>query len=503
MGRIINIFKNQTDPDNLNYTISGYFYLGNFLTHIMMEFVVIYLGMNIVAVYNILPLILFPVCIYLNHRGKGSIAIILALAELTAFSALSTVTGGWNLGFYLYLLAVVALAFFSNALELRPKVIITVIITVILGVLKFRAPVLAISKDAGTAMIIYCINLVSTISGVGMIYYYFDSQRIGLSLESEKSNKLLKEIEKILAKNTALSGQVHTIGEQFAGNFTRDMENQNVMVAASNEVAACSQDNVTTNRQIYMNIQDFSDMLERLKQSTAQLVRNSNEAGLANQSGGDKIAMIDSQMDVSIRSTSNLGEAVSYLENRVEEIKSISGTIKAISSQINLLALNASIEAARAGEYGRGFSVVADEIRKLAEETAGSTNEIEAVINNVNDGINTAHRNMNDVDTIIKTQKKLTDETKMNFEQINERIGTIVEEIASVDNEIHAITLFKEKIVKMTEETEKASMQAFAETERIADSIRAQGESMRNSSAILEQLLSLSKELSEQKEKGK
>ncbi|WP_315073432.1 hypothetical protein [uncultured Clostridium sp.] len=65
---------------------------------------------------------------------------------------------------------------------------ITIIVTVVLSVLKFYAPVLTITNGSVTVMIIYCINLVSSIAGIGMTYFYFDSQRIGLSLESEKSN---------------------------------------------------------------------------------------------------------------------------------------------------------------------------------------------------------------------------------------------------------------------------------------------------------------------------
>ncbi|MDI2142182.1 methyl-accepting chemotaxis protein [Pseudomonas sp. ITA] len=220
--------------------------------------------------------------------------------------------------------------------------------------------------------------------------------------------------------------------------------------------------------------------MHEMTATVQEVARNAEEASQAAAAAdgeareGDKvvneaIAQIERLASEVVRST----EAMSVLQQESDKIGSVMDVIKAVAEQTNLLALNAAIEAARAGEAGRGFAVVADEVRGLAQRTQKSTEEIEGLVAGLQNGTQQVSAVMNNsralTDSSVALTRKAGDSlenitrTVSNIQSMNQQIAAAAEQQSAVAEEISRSIInvrdVSEQTAAASDETAKSSVE--------------------------------------------
>lgn len=273
---------------------------------------------------------------------------------------------------------------------------------------------------------------------------------------------------------TGIYHAVKTMAERLRGVVGKINSSTSALAASSEELSSTSDEMSREAGQLASQTEQVVTAMTEVSQTIMDMAKNASQAADASRSASETAAKGKQIVDTTANDMIKIAQTVQAAASTIEElgrssaqIGEIVTVINGIADQTNLLALNAAIEAARAGEQGRGFAVVADEVRKLAERTSQATKDIAERIS----GIQTA-------------AGESVDAMKRGSDEVDKGVGLAKEASASLDTIVTSSTNAMDMVQRIAAATEEQS----AATEEVTQSMGNISDISRQSSAATEQI---------------
>lgn len=235
--------------------------------------------------------------------------------------------------------------------------------------------------------------------------------------------------------------------------------------------------------------------LEEIQKRSAELSQHAKDVDAATLLGRRTMSQTRTEMNSIHTQVEQTAETMNRLGERSQQIGHIVDLIGGIAAQTNLLALNAAIEAARAGEQGKGFAVVADEVRKLAEQSGKAAEEIGLLIGEIRKQVEVSIADMQQGLTVVAAGNRAVEESEQAFEIVSKGLTEVTREIANVHRLTDDATTETSGVEAEFRSIAAVSEQTAASSEEVAAAIEEQGASMTTLAESMHELAQLAEEL--------
>ncbi|MEJ8303232.1 methyl-accepting chemotaxis protein [Saccharibacillus sacchari] len=304
-------------------------------------------------------------------------------------------------------------------------------------------------------------------------------------------NRFVGSLRDMMARVGEASEHLASASEQFSASAEQSKSTSHQVAAAMQQIAERAGEQTQTVGQSTESAKETLEKITQIAASTAEVAAFSRDMSRQAAEGEQAIVQIDEQMSDIKTAVVEADERIAKLAVHAEQIDAITSLINEISAQTNLLSLNASIEAARAGEAGRGFTIVAGEVKKLAEQSADSTREIRELVASIKGETQAAMEKMHDVKTRVEEGAGVTHHGAQQFGGILHAIGEVsdrTEAMAASTAQVHDgfadVSRSMEDVSSGTQEISGGTQEIAAATEEQL----AAGEEMLHGASSLNRL---------------
>ncbi|MFW5733968.1 MAG: methyl-accepting chemotaxis protein [Oceanidesulfovibrio sp.] len=276
--------------------------------------------------------------------------------------------------------------------------------------------------------------------------------------KDKQNQESMKRIERVNDEIVQATAGIASAADQMAEQFK-------MITAGAEEQSNRAGETATA-------MEEMNATVLEVAQSASDAAEQAGSARERAEAGADVVNQAVVSIDEVRKQALALKDSMDELGGQVEGIGKVMAVINDIADQTNLLALNAAIEAARAGEAGRGFAVVADEVRKLAEKTMSATNEVGSAIREIQDG---ARRNMQVVDvaaSAVEQSAELANESGSSLKQIVELVITTTDRVQSIATAAEQQSAASEEINQAVVEVNRIAQETAHSMEQANDAVR-------------------------------
>ncbi|CAM3997196.1 methyl-accepting chemotaxis protein [Mesobacillus zeae] len=320
-----------------------------------------------------------------------------------------------------------------------------------------------------------------------------DKDEIGILITS--FNRMIFDFRNMVSQIKSSAENVAASSEELMAGAEQTNRATEHIASTMEELAASTEDQVNGVRETSSIIHNMTDGLKEISSRTKTVSDFSIGTRDRSLSGQTSITRVTEQMSSINQKVDELSILLKGLGSRSLEIGKIIEVITSIAAQTNLLALNAAIEAARAGEHGRGFAVVADEVRKLAEQSAGSAQQIAQLVTFIQTETQLAVSSMESVTNEVVQGIDAVNGAGDSFEQIKESVNEVVEQLHEISNAVEQLNQGTNTVVQSMNTVSRVVEENSAGSQSVSAAVEEQLASLEEISSSASDLANMSEEL--------